>query len=157
MIISYTLAPPSLTITKSHKGKFFEGKKGTFTIGVRNNGPGPTDGTAVTVTDTLPAVLQAVSIEGTGWTCSLVTLTCTRSDVLAAESSYPPITLTVKADYKNDPGAKSAAGAEGGNDTVQVINTATVTGGGDNTIHTAADLTTIKCHKHHNPGKPEHR
>src|SRR5207248_5911512 len=32
---------------------------------------------------------------GTGWTCSIATLTCSRSDSLAALASYPVITLTV--------------------------------------------------------------
>ena len=49
----------------------------------------------VTVVDTLPAGLTATALAGTGWTCTLATLTCTRSDVLAATGVYPAITLTV--------------------------------------------------------------
>ena len=49
----------------------------------------------VTVTDTLPASLTATAISGTGWSCVLGTLTCTRSDALGAGASYPAITLTV--------------------------------------------------------------
>jgi len=32
---------------------------------------------------------------GTGWSCMLATLTCTRSDGLSANTSYPVINLTV--------------------------------------------------------------
>jgi hypothetical protein len=84
----------------------------------------------VTVTDTLPAGLTATGISGTGWICALGSLSCTRSDVLAAGSSYPAITLTVNV---------------GSNATASVTNTATVSGGGEsNTANdNATDATTI--------------
>src|SRR5207244_11076828 len=86
---------PDLTIAKSHSGNFTQGQVGaTYTITATNSGLAATSGT-VTVTDTLPAGLTATAISGTGWTCVLGTLTCTRSDALAAGSSYPAITLTV--------------------------------------------------------------
>ena len=49
----------------------------------------------------------------------LATLTCTRSDVLAPSASYPPITLTVNV----------AANAP-----ANVVNTATVSGGGETNV-----------------------
>ena len=119
---------PSLTITKSHTGNFVRGRQGTYTITVGNNGTAPTNGTTVTVQDTLPAGLNAASITGSGWSCTRSTLTCTRSSVLAVGSSYPPITLRVQI-ARNAPAS--------------VTNTATVTGGGDTTTHTATDPTTI--------------
>ncbi|MFO1306489.1 MAG: DUF11 domain-containing protein [Burkholderiales bacterium] len=122
---------PDLTIAKTHVGNFAQGQVGaTYTITVSNAGGGPTDGSVVTVTDTLPAGLTATAMTGTGWTCVLGTLTCTRSDVLAAGGSYPAITLTVNV----------AANAP-----ALVTNTATVSGGGDNTAgnNTANDPTTI--------------
>jgi uncharacterized repeat protein (TIGR01451 family) len=123
---------PDLTITKSHSGNFFVGQTGaSYTITASNAGRGPTVGT-VTVTDTLPTGLTATAISGTGWSCTLGNLTCTRGDALAAgsNSSYPPITLTVNV----------AANA-----VTQVLNTATVSGGGEtNTANdTATDLTII--------------
>jgi uncharacterized protein (TIGR03437 family) len=82
-------------ISKSHVGNFRQGDTGdTYTLTVSNIGPGPTIG-AVTATDTLPAGLTATAISGTGWSCTLATLSCTRSDVLAAGASYPVITVTV--------------------------------------------------------------
>ncbi|MFD7588627.1 DUF11 domain-containing protein [Kitasatospora sp. NPDC059811] len=132
VIISYTV--PSLTITKTHARHFTQGRDGIYTIAVGNAaGAAPTDGTTVTVHDTLPAGLKADSISGTGWTCDQGTLTCTRSDALPAGSSYPPITLQVDVSCRADD---------------EVTNTATVTGGGDTTTHTATDPTTIKHHKH---------
>ncbi|MGW5662830.1 hypothetical protein ACWEWG_22445 [Streptomyces sp. NPDC003758] len=144
--------PPSLTISKHHTGHFEKGRKGTYTLTVANNGSGPTSGT-VTVTDTLPPQLRAVSISGTGWTCTLATLTCTRSDVLDPGSSYPPITITVKVSCATR--EKVADTKRGGS--IQVINTATVTGGGSPS-DTATDPTTIRCNKrdgHHSPKRHE--
>ncbi|WP_329538125.1 hypothetical protein OG568_58825 (plasmid) [Streptomyces sp. NBC_01450] len=132
VIISYTV--PSLTITKTHTRHFTQGWDGTYTITVGNAaGAAPTNNTTVTVHDALPAWLSADSILGTGWNCTLNTLTCTRSDVLPAGSSYPPITLKV------DVSCRAHA---------QVTNTATATGGGDTTTRTATDLTKIKRHEH---------
>jgi uncharacterized repeat protein (TIGR01451 family) len=133
-----------LTVAKTHTGNFTQGDTGdTYTITVTNNGDQPTDGTTVTVKDTLPTGLTATNITGTGWTCTLGTLTCTRTDVLAANASYPAVTLTVNV-------AGNAAGS--------VTNSVTVSGGGDqnssnNTandvttvIQNAPDLTVIKTH-----------
>ncbi|HSM85315.1 MAG TPA: hypothetical protein VLT16_04155, partial [Candidatus Limnocylindrales bacterium] len=111
---------------------FLQGQTGTYSISVSNTGTGPSSG-AVTVTDPLPAGLTATAISGTGWTCSAVTaspLTCTRSDILAAGSSYPAISLQVNI----------AAGAP-----ATVTNSATVSGGGDSNTanNTAADPTSI--------------
>jgi uncharacterized repeat protein (TIGR01451 family) len=121
---------PDLTIAKTHSGNFAQGQIGaTYTLTASNAGSAPTSGT-VTVTDTLPAGLIATAIGGTGWSCTLGSLICTRSDALAAGSSYPPITLTVNV-------ANNAAAS--------VTNNATVSGGGEaNTSNdSASDATTI--------------
>ena len=79
-----------LTIAKSHTGNFTQGQVGaTYSITATNSGSAATSGT-VTVTDTLPAGLTATAISGTGWTCVLGTLTCTRSDALAAGALSAP-------------------------------------------------------------------
>jgi uncharacterized repeat protein (TIGR01451 family) len=104
-----------LAITKTHTGNFVEGQSGEYTITVTNVGTGDSSG-LVTVTDTLPPGLTATSISGAGWTCTLATLTCTRSDVLPAGASFPPITLVVDI----------APGTVG-----PLTNTATVSGGGN--------------------------
>ena len=120
---------PDLTITKTHSGTFIQSQTGTYTIGVGNAGPGSTLST-VTVTDSLPGSLTATSLSGPGWTCVLATLTCTRSDVLAPNASYPPITLGVTIS---------------GTAPATVTNIATVSGGGQlNTANdTSSDLTLI--------------
>ncbi len=118
----------NLAIDKSHNGNFARGQNGaTYNIVVTNNGPDATSGT-VSVTDSLPAGLTATAISGGGWSCVLATLTCTRSDVLASGSSYPPITLTVNV-ANNAP--------------LSVINSATASGGGDPTPITDNDPTDI--------------
>ncbi|NTY02256.1 S-layer family protein [Deinococcus sp. JMULE3] len=113
-----TVAGPDLTVDKFHSGSFQAGANGTFTLRVTNAGPAPTTGQTVTVTDTLPAGMTAVALAGSGWTCTLSPLRCTRSDALAAGSSYPDLLLTVT----------SAAGS--------FTNTAAVTGGGEATAQT---------------------
>ena len=119
---------PDMSITKTHSGNFNTGQPGSYTITASNVGGGPSSGT-VTVVDTLPASLTATAISGTGWTCALNTLTCTRADVLAGGASYPAITLSVT------PGLTPG----------MVTNVATVSGGGEtNTANDVAnDLTTI--------------
>src|SRR4029434_8869693 len=69
-------------------------------------------------------------LSGTGWTCTLASLTCTRSTALGAGASYPVITLTVN--------VSSTAPAS-------VTNTAAVSGGGEvNTANnSASDVTAI--------------
>src|SRR5689334_8157722 len=121
---------PDLTISKSHTGNFSVGQTGAaYTITVTNAGHGPTSGT-VTVVDSLPSGLTATAISGTGWTCTLGTLTCTRADALAATNSYPAITLTVNV----------AANAPS-----LVTNSAIVSGGGEANVanDTANDPTTV--------------
>jgi len=125
-----TVIAPDLTIGKSHSGNFLVGQIGaTYSLTVNNVGTDATLGT-VTVVDTLPAGLTATSISGTGWTCTLATLTCTRADSLAAGASYPAITLTVNV----------TAAAPG-----PVTNSVTVSGGGESNLanDTATDVTTI--------------
>jgi len=121
-----------LSVTKTHVGNFSQGQTGaTYTITVSNAAAaGATDGSTVTVTDTLPAGLTATAISGTGWTCPQPAGPCTRSDALAAGSAYPPLTLTVNV------GAAAAS---------PQVNNVTVSGGGDVTPgnNTASDSTVI--------------
>ena len=118
------LAPqvPDLTVAAAHLGTFTQGQSGAvYTITVSNAGASASSGT-VTVTDSLPGALTAAAMSGAGWSCTLATLTCTRSDVLAAGASYQAVSLTVSV----------AVGAP-----ASVTNTATVSGGGE--INTAND------------------
>ncbi len=120
-----------LSITKTHSGDFSRRSTGTYTITVSDSASaGPTNGT-VTVIDTLPDVehtLVPVALTGTGWTCDLGTLTCTRNDSLPPGGVWPAITLTVDVPQ---------------NIRANVINSATVSGGGDPNSHTANDPTHI--------------
>jgi uncharacterized repeat protein (TIGR01451 family) len=121
-----------MTITKTHAGNFIRGSVGTYTITAKNSGAAATNGTTVTVTDTLPAGLAPTGWSGTGWTCNIVsqTVTCTRTSVLGVGANYPTIDITVSV-------AQNAASS--------LTNTASVSGGGQaNTANdTASDATTI--------------
>jgi hypothetical protein len=119
---------PDLAITKTHTGTFKRGQTGAvWTITVSNVGFGPTVGT-VTVVDTLPAVQNPpvpTALSGTGWNCTLATLTCTRADALASGSSYPPITLTVNIPKNIQNPFTNKATVSGGGDVNPNNNTAT--------------------------------
>lgn len=120
---------PQLQVTSTHTGKFTQGQTGaTYTLLVSNIGGKDTDGSQVTVTDTLPSGLTATALSGTNWTCTLNTLVCTRTDVLAKGSSYEPITLTVN--------VSSGAAA-------LVTNNVTAGGGGDKSTESGSDSTTV--------------
>jgi len=107
-------AVADLTIDKRHSGNFTQGQTGAqYTIEVRNSGTGTTSG-AVTVVDTLPAGLTATAMGGAGWNCTLATLTCTRSDALAANTSYPDIILTVNVASNAPPSVTNSAAVSGG-------------------------------------------
>jgi uncharacterized repeat protein (TIGR01451 family) len=127
---SLTIAVADLTITKTHTGTFTRGQNGAnWVITVKNSGAGPTLG-AVTVVDTLPAVTNppvATAISGTGWTCTLATLTCSRSDALAPGASYPPITLTVNIPINIQNNFTNTAKVSGGGETNTGNDTATDT------------------------------
>lgn len=118
-----------LTITKAHVGTFIPGRSGQYILTVSNVGSVATVGPVV-VTDTLPAGLAATAISGPGWSCDLAAVSCTRSDVLAAGASWPPITLIVGIAPDAPP---------------TVVNTAIVSGGGDLTAgnDTAADTASL--------------
>jgi len=122
-------AAPDLRVNKSHAGSFVQGQRGaTYALAVFNSGQSATTG-AVTVTDLLPSGLTAVGLGGSGWSCTLATLSCTRSDALAAGASYPAVTVTV------DVSATAPA---------QVVNQAVVAGGGEtNTTNNVSSDNTV--------------
>jgi uncharacterized repeat protein (TIGR01451 family) len=125
-----------LTITKRHNGNFHPGDRAdVYTITVSNVSATPTDGSAVTVTDTLPTGLVPTEADDgimNGWSLSTSgqTVTATRTDVLAGGASYPSLLLTVRV-ADNAPAS--------------LTNSATVSGGGgvNTTNSTASDVTNI--------------
>jgi uncharacterized repeat protein (TIGR01451 family) len=117
---------PDLSITKSHAGTWTQGDAGRdYTITVANVGYAATSATTVTVTDTLPGGLAATAIGGSGWSCALATLTCTRSDALANGASHPPITLTVNVASDAPPSVQNVASVGGGGQINAVNDTTT--------------------------------
>ena len=92
---TYTIVnPPNLTVSTGGTQYLRPSSTGnTYPLTVSNTGGTATSGT-VTVADTLPAGFTATAMSGTGWTCTVASATCTRSDALGAGSSYPVITLT---------------------------------------------------------------
>ena len=134
-------APTSdMVVDKAHTGNFRQGDQSdTYSITATNSGTAPTTGT-VTITDILPAGLTPTADNNgiiNGWNVSTngQTVTATRNDVLAAGNNYPDLTLTV---------------AVADDAPANVVNTATVSGGGEtNTANNSDDdPTTIE------PGHP---
>ena len=96
----------------------------------------------MTLTDTLPTGLTATGLSGSGWSCTLGTLTCTRSDALAASASYPAVTLTVTVASNAPASVTNTASVAGGGE----INTANDSASDPTTVTPVADLTVTKTH-----------
>jgi hypothetical protein len=119
-----TAAAPDLALAKTHAGTFAQGQLGAmYALTVSNVGSGPTGG-LVTVTDSVPAGLIATSAGGAGWSCTQPAGPCSRSDVLAAGSAYPAITLTVNVAGNAPASVTNIASVSVANDAVAANNTA---------------------------------
>jgi uncharacterized repeat protein (TIGR01451 family) len=130
-------AVPFLTISSSPAGSFTQGATGAgYTLRVSNSGTIPTNGSAVTVTETVPTGMIPTSIGGVNWTCTQPAGPCTRTDVLAAGTSYPPVTMTVNVS-QNAPAT--------------VTNQAAVFGGGSAGAATSAPTTIAALLRYANP------
>jgi uncharacterized repeat protein (TIGR01451 family) len=117
-IQSAALCTPDMTLSKSHVGNFTRGSSASYTVPVSNVSPfGPTSG-GVTINDTLPAGITPTSATGIGWACSVSgqTISCTRSDALAAASSYPSITLNAAVSQSAPATLTNSAVVAGGNE-----------------------------------------
>jgi hypothetical protein len=139
---SVTANGSDMTVSKSHVGTFAAGATGhTCSLRARISGNQPTSGT-VTLQDSLPSGLTARGISGSGWSCVLASLTCTRNDPLPGGTAYPQVTVTVDV----------AADAP-----EQVTNVATVSGGGEVPTgnNSANDPTTITRATSPDPPSPD--
>ena len=112
-----TVTSADLTLAKTHAASFVRGSTGSYSLTVTNSGTGPTSGT-VTLTRHAPGRPRAPVgyRHGLELPVAAQTVTCTRSDVLAAGASYPAVSLTASV-------SQSAA--------ANVANTASVSGGGE--------------------------
>ena len=116
---------PQLSVAITHTGPFTQGQSASYSIAVSNApSAGPTSGAVLIALD-LPIALVLATMVGDGWNCA--SNTCTRSDVLAAGSSYPAVTATVAI-------ASSAPAS--------VVSLATVSRGGSASA-TASDSTSV--------------
>ncbi|MGD0577949.1 MAG: hypothetical protein ABSC08_03375, partial [Bryobacteraceae bacterium] len=119
-------ALPTLAISVSHNGNFLQGQTNAFfVIRVSNVGAGPTT-SALQVTDRIVTGLTISSLSGVGWTCN--TVTCWRSDALAAGLSYPAIVAQGRISSTAPP---------------TITYGATVYFGGDPNLHTAQDTVDV--------------
>jgi hypothetical protein len=120
-------ASPGVSVLMTHAANFvLEETNATYTVTVSNGPSSAATNGVVKVTENAPTGLTLVSMAGTGWTCPDNTGYCWRSDSLAVDSSYPPITVTVNV-ASNAPSS--------------VTNQVTVSWSGS--ANTAYDVTTI--------------
>lgn len=105
-----------LAVNKTHVGEAVVGETLTYVVAVENNGP--SDASAVTVSDVLPDYLTLVSVAGDGWTCDS-SVSCALATPLQAGESAEKILITARV----EPSELST-----------VINTATVTGSEDDPV-----------------------
>jgi len=89
---------PFFQITKSAPSDVNVNTNFNFTITVANSGNTSTNGSAVVVTDVMPANMQFVTYNAPGWNVNQFgsTIQATRYDVLAPNNAYQQIVFTVK-------------------------------------------------------------
>ncbi|WP_263385226.1 beta strand repeat-containing protein [Granulicella arctica] len=122
---NFTVSASDLTVVSAHAGNFKAGDAGDiYTLTATNSGNASSSGT-VSVVDTLPSGFSATALTGTGWTCTVSTITCTRSDALAASVSYPAITLTVSIASSDIGTYNNTVAVSGGGETNTSNDTAT--------------------------------
>lgn len=121
---------PELKVSTTHTGNPTPGQTQVmFTVVVSNTSGASATSGVVTVNYGLNGFMNPDSITGAGWTCNNSSFaTCTRSDVLGAGASYPPITITAD--------VQSTA------PTITTSNDAIVSGGGSEIVE-AYDIVTI--------------
>jgi hypothetical protein len=96
LLMINTTSCPRLSSSATDSGNFTPGQTGaTCDLTVFNFPDSGTSSGTVTVANTLSSGLTATSIGGTGWSCTLTSLTCTRDEQLVAGASYPPISITM--------------------------------------------------------------
>jgi uncharacterized repeat protein (TIGR01451 family) len=114
---SLTNVPPAaaLSVALMHAGSFMQGQTGAaYTVTVGNLATaGPTSG-AVTVAEILPPGLFLSSMAGSGWTCTVSSASCTRSDPLPAGANYAAIAVTVNVAADAPPSLTNQVTAQGG-------------------------------------------
>jgi uncharacterized repeat protein (TIGR01451 family) len=137
-IQSAALCSPDMTVSKSHIGNFTRGSNAIWTITASNVSPyGSTSG-LVTVNDTLPVGITPISWSPLSWACSISgqTISCARSDVLAALASYPSITLNALVSQSAPATLTNTAVVGGGGEANLLNDTATDTA----SVGSSADL-----------------
>lgn len=77
--------PPDLAVQKTGPASVAPDSAVTWTLTVTNKGP--SSATGFTVTDTLPAGVNLVSVSGSGFTCTAATVACTYTGLLAPGAS----------------------------------------------------------------------
>jgi hypothetical protein len=140
-----TVDQPGLSISKTHSGNFAQGQNGvTYSVVVGNGLNSAPTNSPVTVTETVPSGLTLTAMSGDGWGCG--GNTCTRSDVLRGNTSYPPITVTVNvAANATTPQVNSVSASGGGSAGATATDSTTITAAQQGTplvITTSATLLT---------------
>ncbi|MFN8168623.1 MAG: hypothetical protein U0S36_07540 [Candidatus Nanopelagicales bacterium] len=134
-------ASADLAITKAGPPVVTAGGQVSYALSVSNDGP--SDASAVSVTDSLPLGVTFVSASGGGWTCTNVgdvSVTCTRP-ALATGATAPVITVVVQAPSQSATLVNTATVSSATPDPVPGNDTASSTA----TVTASADLSITKA------------
>jgi uncharacterized repeat protein (TIGR01451 family) len=101
-------------ITKTLNGAVMQGQPASYTVTVSNSGGTATAG-LVTVTELPPPNFTVTSFSGSGWSCVLGGVTCTRQDTLGPGQSYPPLAVVLQAPLNSPSLVTNQATVSGGN------------------------------------------
>lgn len=142
---SPVVSSPVLVSTKTAGASFVRGSTSSYTLNVGvSAGAAGTDGSPVTVSDTLPpGITLSGTPSGAGWTCGGVAgdtaFTCVSSAVVAAGGSFNAITVPVRIALSAPAEVSNTFSVSGGGAPTPVSATATTT------IATSADLRISKA------------
>ena len=118
--------PTDLAVTKTGPAALIPGGTASYTITVKNNGPGNSSG--FSVRDAVPAPLTNVASTSAGCTVSGNTVTCLGGRLLAGDSVTYTVTASVPANIANSPVTNTATVTANETDSNSANNTSSTTG-----------------------------
>lgn len=116
--VTLNTAGPMLSVASAHSGDFTTGENGIYRLLVSNDGDADTDGSEVTLTDTLPEGLAFAAANSAGdyWSCAAAgqVVTCTGDETIEARSKAPVLRLSTSVGKAALPGVTNVVRVTGG-------------------------------------------
>ena len=128
----------AVSIRKTGSARVTAGTQTSYSLVVTN--AGPSDATAVSVSDLLPSGMTAVGISGTDWVCSVTLFSCTYTGSFAPGSSTITVTASVNPDVAATSTLVNSASVQWVDSSGTTIRTATAS----SIVDASADLALVK-------------